>query len=483
MKEQIVHKSLRIPCILSSLLFIITACAFFLEVLQLNVLPFKYHLLLIILLLLLFILVVILQRKKKTAIFAIVLAMLFSLATGFGTYYLHISTKALTNITEPAITTEIVGAYTEPNDRATSIEDLLSYKIGILAKLDRKNTDAAIAEIAEEYKTELTLTEYDSIIDLIQALKEHNVDAVLVNRAYLSLLDEVEELKDFSETLRFIWSHEIEEEKPVIQEEEKPQIEASVTNTSFLVYISGNDSKGKLKANGRSDVNMIAVVNPTTHELLLVNTPRDYYVTLADIGEKDKLTHAGVYGIETSIKTLEKLYDVSIPYYVRLNFTGFENIIDALGGVTVHSDLAFSAGQYHFSAGENTLSGKEALAFARERHSFKDGDRQRGKNQQALIQAIIDKVISPQILTNYVQLMEAASNTAETNLSTKEITELVKMQLETGKSWNISSISANGSDAHGSCYSLYNYHAYIMIPDETSVEQVKDAIQKILKGN
>ena len=227
----------------------------------------------------------------------------------------------------------------------------------------------------------------------------------------------------------------------------------SITDSPFVLYVSGNDSEGELKANGRSDVNMLIAVNPQTGKILLVNTPRDYYVNLPGIGELDKLTHAGIYGVDESMKTLAELYGIPIQYYVKLNFTGFEEIIDALGGVTVESDVDFTVANWHYVVGENDLSGIEALAFARERYSFTTGDRQRGKNQQAVIRGVVKKVCSPAILTNYLDLLHAAEGTVETNMAMKDITALVKYQLDKGINWDIESISADGTGDQKYCYS------------------------------
>ena len=248
----------------------------------------------------------------------------------------------------------------------------------------------------------------------------------------------------------------------------------------FVVYLSGNDSDGQLNANGRSDVNILMVVNPTTGKILLVNTPRDYYVKLAGKHEFDKLTHAGVFGVDESMQTISLLYETPIDYYVRLNFSGFMDIIDALGGITVYSDVDFTVAEWHYVVGKNDLSGIEALAFARERYSFNSGDRQRGKNQQAVIKGLISKICSPAILTNYLDLMTAVKGTVETNMSVDEIAELVRFQIDEKIEWSIESISVDGSDADDYCYSL-QANNYVMIPDEKSVKTAKETIKKYLE--
>ena len=209
-----------------------------------------------------------------------------------------------------------------------------------------------------------------------------------------------------------------------------------ITKEPFVIYLSGVDTRGELTEKARSDVNILAVVNPQTKQVALINTPRDYYVDLAGTNSKDKLTHAGLYGVETSMATLGNLYGVSVDHYIRINFAGFINIVDALGGVDVYSDQAFtsvgSPGYYDpttFVEGWNHLDGKAALAFARERHAFASGDIQRGINQMKVIDAMLNKIKSPALLMGFSKIMDAASDCFVTDFSQDQISALVRMQL------------------------------------------------------
>lgn len=241
--------------------------------------------------------------------------------------------------------------------------------------------------------------------------------------------------------------------------------------------------KISFKSNISSDVNMIMSVNPTTKEILLTNIPRDYYVKLHTFGEYDKLTHAGIYGVDESIHTLEDLFDTKINYYVKVNFTSLVDIVDALGGVTVNSKYSFvSQDGYSYKKGENVLDGKKALSFARERKSFKEGDRVRGENQQLVLTALINKAMSPKIITNYVDILKALKGKFVTNISDDEITKLIKMQLEEGSSWSIKSISVNGSDAMDYVYSYKKTKLYVMKPDEETVLNAKNNMKKVLEN-
>ena len=263
-----------------------------------------------------------------------------------------------------------------------------------------------------------------------------------------------------------------------------------ITKEPFVVYLSGVDNRGELTEKARSDVNILAVVNPETKQVALINTPRDYYVDLAGTDSKDKLTHAGLYGVETSMATLGNLYGVNVEHYLRINFAGFINIIDAIGGVDVYSDQAFtsvgSPGYYDpttFAEGWNHLDGKSALAFARERHAFKTGDIQRGINQMKVIDAMANKLKSPALLMGFSKLMDAAADCFVTSLSQEQISALVRMQLGDLANWDIQSYTVTGSSGTSTqCYSAKGQKLYVMKPDEDSVSKAKEMIATVLGG-
>ena len=263
-----------------------------------------------------------------------------------------------------------------------------------------------------------------------------------------------------------------------------------ITKEPFVVYLSGVDTRGELTEKARSDVNIIAAVNPETKQVVLINTPRDYYVDLAGTNSKDKLTHAGLYGVQTSMDTLGNLYGVDVQHYIRINFAGFINIVDALGGVDVYSDQAFtsvgSPGYYDpttFAEGWNHLDGKSALAFARERHAFASGDIQRGINQMKVIDAMMNKIKSPTVLMSFSKLMDAVSDCFVTSLSQEQISALVRMQLASLSDWDIQSYAVTGTSGKSSqCYSAKGQSLYVMKPDENSVNQAKELIASILGG-
>ena len=263
-----------------------------------------------------------------------------------------------------------------------------------------------------------------------------------------------------------------------------------ITKEPFVVYLSGVDTRGDLTDKARSDVNIIAAVNPVTKQVVLINTPRDYYVDLAGTNSKDKLTHAGLYGVQTSMDTLGNLYGVDVQHYIRINVAGFINVIDALGGVDVYSDQAFtsvgSPGYYDpttFVEGWNHLDGKAALAFARERHAFKTGDVQRGINQMKVIDAMLNKIKSPALLMGFTKILDAVSDSFVTSLSQNQISALVRMQLSDFAEWNIERYTVTGSSGSSTkCYSAKGQKLYVMKPDENSVAKAKEMIAAVLGG-
>lgn len=262
----------------------------------------------------------------------------------------------------------------------------------------------------------------------------------------------------------------------------------NVTEEPFNVYISGIDVYGDIDQQSRSDVNLIATVNPLTHKILLTTTPRDYYVTIPGVSgeQKDKLTHAGIYGIDTSVATLENLYDTEIPFYVRVNFTSVEEIVDVLGGVDVESELAFTTSEaagavVEVKEGTNHFNGEEALAFVRERKALPTGDNQRGKNQQALLTGLIREAMSPKMLLHANSIINSVAGNADTNMSEKQIKSLIRMQLNDMEDWEIESVAATGDDTGKQyCYSYSGTPLYVTVPYEDSVNEIRQKIQENL---
>ena len=366
-----------------------------------------------------------------------------------------------------------ITTYVLQDSTVQSVEDLAGKNLGILSALDRTNTDTALEQMESEYGITLSTKEYDSLTELADGLNQNEVDAILLNEAYLDLYDETSGYETFPESLRAVLIQQIEHEVGAEQEQS-----AQLSDPIINILISGSDTRSNvIDQRGRSDVNIIASVNTQTHQILLISIPRDYFVPL-DVGVEDaydKLTHAGIYGMDVLMGTLENLYGIDLDYYFRLNFVGFEQVIDALGGVDVYSAYEFDSGDYHYQQGTNTLNGAQALAFVRNRYAFADGDRQRGKNQMAVVEGVLKKATSPSVLSNYLSILDSIQSCVDTNVPYDVISTLVRQQLQDGATWNVDSFSVNGSDSHSTTYSM-NQDLYVMIPDEATVQEAKEKL-------
>lgn len=321
-------------------------------------------------------------------------------------------------------------------------------------------------------KTKATYKNYTDLASLTVGLSNNEVDIATLKSSYLQLLQENNTA--FYQSIEVLATFKI-----------KVKVNTSTAKTDttkpFVLYISGIDTYGEISSISRSDVNILAVINPKTHKILLVNTPRDYFIQLHGTTDvRDKLTHAGIYGIDMSINTLEDLYSTNIDYYMRVNFASLLNIVNSIGGVSVYSETAFKAGKYSYQTGYNDLNGEQALAFSRERHSFEDGDRMRGKNQQRVIEAIINKLSSPASLVNYQNILKSFSGALQTNASSDEMTALINQQLNTMHKWQVESISVDGTGKTAPTYSMGSLPLYVMEPDISSLNTAKQKIQLYL---
>jgi LCP family protein required for cell wall assembly len=336
-------------------------------------------------------------------------------------------------------------------------------------------TEPAIDTVKTEASklTKASFSNYENPTEMLNALDNNSLQMVVLKSSFMRVLQQ-ENNNELFLRLQVLATFNVS--VPTSQSTVNGDV-----SKPFAVLISGIDTYGDISTTSRSDVNILAVVNPRTHNILLVNTPRDYYVQLHDTtGVKDKLTHAGLYGVDMSVKTLEDLYGVDINYNVRINFSSLEKMVDTLDGVDVNSAYSFSAGGFNFNEGVNHLNGKQALAFSRERHSFEGGDRTRGENQMRVITAIISKISSPATILKYQQILGTLNGTFQTNMSTNDITSLIRNQIDTLSKWNVTSTNVDGTGTKASTYSMGNQQLYVMIPDQTSVNSAKNAINRTL---
>lgn len=446
------------------------------ELLHFNILPVKYFLVVSFVFLLLSMCTFVLQYSKKFRCFGKVITVLFICVWSVGIYYLGTAKGMFETIAGADTKTDVIQLYTMKASRIDSLEEINDEKIGILMTLDRDNTNKMLKDIENKVGHEINIIEYTGWQDLVDALYAGEVQAIVLNKTMVSVIIEHEGYENFKGLIKIVYYKNIETQISV-------NTKKDITNVPFVVYISGIDERGNISNNSRSDVNILAVINPNTRQVLLLNTPRDYYVKLAMDGEPlDKLTHAGIYGVDMSMNTLGKLYGIDIDYFLRINFTGFEQVVDELGGVNVYSEYEFTSTEgYHFYKGNNFLDGESALAFARERRAFSTGDNQRGKNQMALIKAIIEEMISPSVLNDFGGLMESIEESVQVSLSSSQISSLVRMQLNEGGGWNVVSYAVTGNGDTQYCYSL-GKSAYVMLQNQNSINDAKQLIQMVIDG-
>ena len=430
-----------------------------------------------------------LRRNKAGKLIMGIGSLLLSGAMLYGVVAVNSVQSALSKIVGKMTETEITEVRVMNDNPATSMGDTRGYTFGYIADADTKNTQSILDEISKSFGT-IKSKGYDSMTALADALYDDEVDAILINQGYVDLLTEKDGYTDFRDQTRVLYTytttHEVD---PIVPN-------TSITKEPFVVYCSGIDARvDDISAKSRSDVNILAVVNPTTKQILLVNTPRDYYLPLARNGELDKLTHAGLYGIDESMKVLGNLYGVQADYYVRVNFAGLVKIVDALGGVDIESDANFSCvpmetpdgngdytyQKYSFTKGINHVNGSQALAFARERKAFADGDNRRGQHQMTVIKAIVNKACSSAVLTKYQELLKAASDAFITNMPYADISSLVQMQLGDMADWNITTYAVSGEGSTEYCYALGD-KAWVMIKDSSKVNTAKNMIQQVING-
>lgn len=503
---------------LSMLLVIIWVAQFLVEALtfgviwQLNLLPGVYMTVLAVLFVAVWVLPGILMfRKKKKGktgrqITALVLVTVIILGCAGVSGMASQFNQTMNNVTGKTEVTTLMTVYVRADDPAQDIQDAAGYRFAILKNIGTEKTQQAVAQLQKTVGNALSTSEYAVTTEMADALYSGEVDAILLSSAYAGMLEDVAGYADFATRTRILYEVSIVEDtassenqelsgeplttRPVVGENKVDEPvqnqegeEATVVNTPFLVYLSGNDTRSTTLVTSRSDVNIIAVVNPVTKQILLINTPRDYFIPHPNSpnGERDKLTHLGNDGINCSVQGLENLYHERIDFYAQINFTGFETLIDAIGGIAVYFDAPFTAmGETYIYAGENYLDGHAALNVARERYNLPGGDNARGQNQMKIIKGVVQKLASGAIISNYADIMKSLEGMFVTDIGMEDISKLVKMQLTDLASWNIQSYAVTGEG--GEDYTYTAGWAYVMYPYQGMVEFGQALIERVIAG-
>lgn len=425
-----------------------------------------------------FVLCLTLSILKKSRVLTTVLLVIFSIIAAVSLFAFKSLVDVAHNMNETASYSEIEMRVVVPsNSSVNDVSDLTSVQAPTDA--DGSNINELLSHIKSEKGVDLATEKVDSYQAAYENLVNGSSQAMVFNSAYSSLLEMSYE--NYQSNLKTIYSYKI---KTSIKDEAKAH-----DSNVFNIYISGIDTYGSISTVSRSDVNLILTVNMNTHKILMTETPRDAYVKIPDGGadQYDKLTHAGIYGVETSEKTLENLYGITIDYYARLNFDSFLKLIDALGGVTVYNDQAFTAlmNKKEYPVGNIELtSGEDALAFVRERYSLEHGDYDRGNNQMKVIQAILNKMTSLKSVSNYSTIISNVQDSIQTDMKLDTMMKLVNGQLDSGKKFTITSqeVTGTGSTGELTSYAMPTASLYMIQLDDASVAKASQAIKDVMEG-
>lgn len=479
-RKSIKKKNKRVTTI-SRLIFgmlLLLSIVFFGTIILLNVIPKKYLLPIIFSYILYLFISFVCQCKLKNKVeikyfFDFISCILLAIVS-FGIFYMYKTMNFM----------DIIGAknYELENYYIISLKDSYDDIKDVDSKLigSYSNTDNYIKALNDlDKKINFKEKHYDNFEEASLALLNGDIDALFMSQTHKDMADE--QISNFNNSVEVLYTISIKIPSKVVIKN------VDVTEDPFNIYISGIDVYGDIASLSRSDVNMIVTVNPKTHEVLLTSIPRDYYVQLHNTtGYKDKLTHAGTYGIDMSIATIEDLLDISINYYIRVNFTTLISMVDSIGGIDVYSDASFTAytnKSCKYKVGTNHLNGKCALAFTRERYAYKEGDRHRVENQQAVITAIMNKTLSSKILvTKYTNILKSLGSSFQTNMPQEQIYSLVNMQLDNMPNWDISNYSLDGTDGRNYTYSYSGSKLYVMNPDYTTVVKARELINKLMES-
>lgn len=486
MKNDLIKKVLSIVFSIA-----LVGCTMFLmyQLIQLNVLPSKFLFIVVAVLFLIDTIIILLlnfySQKVVSKTILLVITLTLSVGSGYGGYYLLQTNNMFSNITDVSGKAKnTVSVIVKQSSDMQDLRDIEAKKVGTLRLIGLVGTETCLKGIEDKNIT-IERTNYDSISNLMSAFYSNEIDAIILNESYRSNVTDIEEYQSFDDNTRVIYQTSFETE-----DTNSANAVSDITQHPFNVLITGSDSRIGIDENARSDVNMVVTVNPSTNTILLTSIPRDYYVTTVcdaadgcQNGAMDKITHTGMTGINTTKRTVENLLGIEINYTVKVGFETVTELVDALGGVDVYVEPGYAVSTSGFSVveGENHLNGSQALAYARERYSYTEGDRQRTKNQQQVVMGIIDKMTSSSVLANYSDLMNALGNTFQTTMSTAEIQALIQYQMDKMPSWKVEQYMVDGMGDNLMCAEL-GQTAYVMVPDQVTVELAKRKIAAVMDG-
>lgn len=505
------YKPLSIISLVLMILEGLLSVSFGVMVWDFNVLPFKYLIVLAGVILVLFAGIFFLRWKGNIRrIISSIISLLLCFVFAVGNYYIYITNRTIDTITGEGYSIVIYKVAVKADDPAEDLKDAAGYRFGTIQAYAPDTFDQAVGMLEDEAKAGLNLNDYAGIDKILEAWYAGDVDGMIYESTIGGIFDDLNEdyyldSKIIAEVSIKIPKSELPAKNDTALETESSsddetdsQAETETESTTaasvkesidepFVIFISGNDEYNEVSITGRSDVNMVVVVNFTNRQVLLVSIPRDYYVEFPDItnGSRDKLTHAGIYGMDVLTSSVEELLDVNIDYYVRVNFTSVVDIIDAIGGLAFYNPYPFGTTyyDYYFDEGEVWVDGWQALQYARERKSLPDGDFARGQHQQIIIEAMINKLVSAASLANYTALMDAIDSCAITDMPKDLIKKIVRLQLNEGGSWNVLKAQVYGTEDFKPSYASGGMELSVVIPDQESVDFVASVIKRVYNGD
>ena len=479
--------------IILSLIMVVFASGIIYQIIKLQVLPDKLVVPIILIIVLFTAIMLVLlnffTRGIATRIIYTFLIIAVSVVYGFGNFYLYSTSKTLTKVTtQTGIVKNTVSVIALSSSSMSDVSDLNNAKVGSLKTIGKDGTQKSLKDIKKN-NVSVKNRKYDNVPGLIKALYDRDVDAVILNEAYRSNVLELEGYNAFNDETKVIhqtvfYTNDTNDALAV----------SDITTTPFNILISGNDSFGKLDEVSRSDVDMVVTVNPVTSTVLMTSIPRDSYVQeycddyACNYGANDKLTHTGIYGVDTTRDTIEQLLDIDINYTYRVNFTSMIDIVDALGGVDIDVAEGMAVSKFYSDStlegvheGTNHLNGKRALAYSRERKAYLDGDSQRARNQQQVLQAMVKKATSPELLKNYSSILNAISGAFDTNMTSDEITSFIKYQIQAMPGWKFEQYVLKGYSDMQVSAELGSAVSVIMLYQD-SIRVASEKIQAVLDG-
>lgn len=487
MKEQ--NKVLRGIGIVLSILLVVASFYLLYQLIKINVLPTKLLFLITIIFVLLDTIFALLLCYYTRAIVSKIICVVVTLVLIFGScmggYYISKTGSLLTNITNVTKHAKnTVSVVVKQSSDIKNKSQLNGLSVGTLRTIGTQGSSKALKELSKDGIV-MNQSEYDSLSAMLEAFYNGEVDSIIINESSRSQILDMESYADFDNNTRVVYQTSYK-----VENTDKANAVSDITSKPFNVLISGSDTRGGFDENGRSDVIMVATINPKTSTILLTSVPRDYYVTTAcDAadgcmqGALDKITHTGIHGTNTTKRTVEQLLGIEINYTFKVGFDTVTDLVDALGGVDVYVEPGYAVSTSTFSVheGTNHLDGEHALAYARERYSYTEGDRQRTKNQQQVLMGIVNEATKPSVITKYASIMDAMANTFSTTMSNEEISDLIKYQINNNPKWKMEQYMVDGTGDTLMCAELGDA-ASVMVPDQSTVKMAKDKINAVLAG-